>query len=145
HAWQATGSVTYRTYYLALLADARARCGWADDALAALDEADRVGRVTGERLSEPEVHRLRGELLADRATGPAEESLRAAVAVARDQQARSLELRAAIGLGRVLARWGRGEEGRAVVAAATARAAGLRDTPDMRAALDVLRDLGPGS
>jgi predicted ATPase len=143
-AWQATGSVTYRTYYLTLLADARARCGRADDALAALDEADRVSRATGERLAEPEAHRLRGELLADRAAGPAEESLRAAIAVARDQQARSLELRGAVSLGRALARWGRGVEARAVVDAAVGRATGLRGTADMLAALDVLREVGSG-
>jgi predicted ATPase len=144
-AWRATGSETYLAHYLVLLADARARCGRVDDALAALDDADRVGRATRERLSEPEAHRLRGELLAGRAAGPAEVALRTAVAVARDQQARSLELRAAVCLGKVLAGWGRHEEGRAVVDAAAARADGLRDTPDMRAVRDMFRDWGPGS
>jgi predicted ATPase len=103
-AWQATGSETYRTYYLTLLADARARCGRADDALAALDAATRAGVATGERLSEAEVHRLRGELLAARADDLAEVALRAAVATAREQQARALEHRAAASLDRFLSR-----------------------------------------
>jgi predicted ATPase/predicted Ser/Thr protein kinase len=142
-AWRETGSETYVAYYLTLLADARARLGRPDAALAALDEAERAGRANGEGLAEPEVYRLRGELLADRAAVPAEEALRAAVAAARTQQALSLELRAAVSLGRALAGWGRGEEARAFLSVATARTAGLRDTPEMHAALAVLRAAGP--
>lgn len=138
-AWQATGSRTYRAYYLTLLADARARCGKTDDAIAALDDADRAAATTGERLAEAEGHRLRGELLTGRADGAAEECLRKALATARGQHARALELRAAASLGRLLVRCGRGEEARGVVSAAAERAAGLRDTPDMSAAVDLLR------
>jgi hypothetical protein len=47
-----------------------------------------------------------------------------ALATARDQKARSLELRAAVSLGRFLARYGRGDEARVVVAAAIERAEG---------------------
>jgi predicted ATPase len=142
-AWQATGSETYRAYYLTLLADARARRGRVDGALAALDEADRVAAAGGERLAEPEVHRLRGELLAGRDDEAAEAALRAALAAARQQQARALELRAAVALGRYLGRRGRAAEGRAVVASVADRAPGLRDTPDMRAAVELMRGLAP--
>ncbi|VTS02810.1 atp synthase subunit beta : Protein kinase OS=Gemmatimonadetes bacterium KBS708 GN=J421_0248 PE=3 SV=1: Pkinase: AAA_16 [Gemmata massiliana] len=101
-AWRATGSRTYLVYFFALLADARARGGDTDGALAALDEADRVRAVTCERLCESEVHRLRGELLAGRDAGRAEASLRAAVTTACAQRTRALELRAALSLGRFL-------------------------------------------
>jgi predicted ATPase len=138
-AWRATGSETYRAYYLAILADALARCGHHDDALAALDQAERAAGATGERLSEAEVHRLRGELLSGRSADAAEAAWRAAVETARAQQARALELRAALGLGRFLTGRGRADEARAVVAAAAERADGLRDTPEMRAAQAVLR------
>jgi predicted ATPase len=64
-AWLATGSVTYRAYYLVLMADALARCGRPADALAALGDADRAAHETGERLAERTGHaiadRLRGD------------------------------------------------------------------------------------
>jgi predicted ATPase len=138
-AWAATGSVTYRGYYLTLLADARVRCRRHDEALAALDEASRVIHATGERLSEAEANRLRGEVLAARGEGAAEEALRRALAVARDTRARALELRAALPLGRVLARSGRRHEAREVLVAAIDGAAGLRGAPELRAATELLR------
>jgi predicted ATPase len=138
-AWAATGSVTYRGYFLTMLGDARARCGRHDEALAALEAADRVIHATGERLSEPEVHRLRGEVLAARDESAAEDSLRAALDAARSQHARALVLRAAVGLGRVLARRGERDEARSLVAAAADGAPALQGTPEMRAAAEVLR------
>jgi hypothetical protein len=137
--WRATGSATYVPYYLILLADAHGRGGRVGGALAALDESHRVMTETGERLCEPEVFRLRGELLAADAPGEAEAAFRSAVAVAEGQQARALHLRSAVGLGRLLRGLGRTEEGRAAVAAAAALAAdGLRDTPEMTEARALL-------
>ncbi len=133
-AWRAAGSRTYLAYFFALLADARARGGDTDGALAALDEADRVGAVTRERLCESEVHRLRGELLAGRDTGRAEDSLRTAVTTACAQQARALELRAALSLALFL-RDRAPNEARAVLVTATTPTGGLRNTPEMAEAL----------
>jgi predicted ATPase len=62
--WRATGSVTYRAYYLILLADARRRAGRTADALAALDEAERTMAATGERFCDSEARRVRAELSA---------------------------------------------------------------------------------
>jgi tetratricopeptide (TPR) repeat protein len=115
-AWQATGSETYRAYYLGLLADAWFRCGRADEALAALDEAERVSRFTAERLFEPEVHRLRGELLRTSAPRDAEAAFRSAMGIAQAQQARALERRSAVGLGRLLRDQGREAEAQALAA-----------------------------
>jgi predicted ATPase len=144
-SWRATGSGTYLAYYLGLLADARTRRGDAGGALGALDEADRVAAVTAERLYEPEAHRLRGELLAPRAPDAAEASLRAAVASAKAQQARALELRAALSLGRFLRDRGRADEARAVLTAATDPACGLRATPEMGEATALLRSCAPAN
>jgi hypothetical protein len=138
-AWRATGSGTYLAYFLGLLADARARRGNPDGALAALDEADRVAAVTGERLYEPEARRLRGEQLAARDPVGAEASLRGAVADAQAQQARALELRAALSLGRYLRDRARVGEARAALIDATDPAGGLRDTPEMAEATALLR------
>jgi tetratricopeptide (TPR) repeat protein len=83
------------------LAAAHARCGEFKVALALLDESIGIVEATQERMFEAELYRLRGELLLQ--TGRAdqgEEELRTALAVARRQQARMWELRAAIALAR---------------------------------------------
>jgi predicted ATPase len=116
-AWVRTGSETYRAYYLGLLADASFRCGRDGDALEALDAAESAARANGERLFEPEIHRLRGELLRTHSPEEAEAAFRKAVESARAQQARGLGLRAALGLCRLLNDQGREDETRAVMAA----------------------------
>src|SRR5262249_10839585 len=61
--WLATGSVTYQTYFLGLLAEALGRQGEADEGRQALGEAFDLVRCSGETLYEAELHRLAGELL----------------------------------------------------------------------------------
>ncbi|HSQ57130.1 MAG TPA: AAA family ATPase, partial [Gemmata sp.] len=114
-AWRMTESETYRAYYLGLLADASFRCGRREEAIAALDEAEKVGRANGERLFEPEFHRLRGELASTRSD--AEGAFRKAIETSRAQSARGLELRAAIRLCRLLDEEGREDEARTIMTA----------------------------
>jgi predicted ATPase len=69
-----------------------------------LAEALTAVHKTGERQHEAEIYRLKGELLLMQGvpdTQEAENCLHQAVAVARQQQAKSLELRAAMGLARL--------------------------------------------
>jgi predicted ATPase len=101
--WQATGSVTYRTFFLGLLAEALLDQGQPDEAIATLDEALALATTTEEHFYTAELHRLRGEAIlmhskdADR-QWDAERDLRRALAIAQDQQANSLALRAAVSL-----------------------------------------------
>jgi predicted ATPase len=108
--WQATGGETHKTYYLGLLADALARKGEVEEALRVVADAlDQVHR-SGECFHEAELHRLRGQLLLQRtpdAALDAETSFHRALAVARQQQAKSLELRAAMNLVRLCRQQGR--------------------------------------
>jgi predicted ATPase len=102
-AWADTGSVTYRTYFLALLAEALEKMGRVGDALEALEEAIALAERTSEGLFEAELHRLRGQMLsrlgqAREARKRAKEEFDAALEIARRQEARSLELRAAMSL-----------------------------------------------
>jgi predicted ATPase/DNA-binding winged helix-turn-helix (wHTH) protein len=102
-AWADTGSVTYRTYFLALLAEALEKMGRVGDALEALEEAIALAERTSEGLFEAELHRLRGQMLsrlgqAREARKRAREEFDAALQIARRQEARSLELRAAMSL-----------------------------------------------
>jgi predicted ATPase len=101
--------------------------------------------VTGQRCFEPELHRVRGELLLHGAPDwrvEGESWLGHALAAAREQKARSCELRAATGLAHVWA--DRGERRRAQdLLAPTHRwfTEGF-GTPDLRAARALLDQLG---
>ena len=139
-AWQATGSVTYRTYFLALLAEVLVRDGQTTDALAALDEGLALVERTEERLFEAELYRLRGEALRSAAHPDAEGCFHQALAVARKQSARSLELRAAVSLAR-LGRGRGGERRRALADALSGFTEGF-DTPDVQEAQTLLAGMG---
>ena len=96
--------MAWRPYVLTLLAEALAQDGQLEEGGRLLAEAQTLLETTGERWWEAEVHRLRGELLL-RHTSPdtsqAETCFHQALAVARRQQAKSLELRAAMSLARL--------------------------------------------
>jgi predicted ATPase len=86
-----------------LLAEIEAE-GDAAEALTRIDEALAVAGERGEHWSDGFLHRCRGEILlkVDPAnTAPAEDAFLTAIAVAQQQQARSFELRAALGLARL--------------------------------------------
>jgi predicted ATPase/predicted Ser/Thr protein kinase len=101
--WEATGSVTYRTYYDALLADALMQLNEPAESRRVLDQSLQLCRQTDEQMVAAELHRLRGQLAQREGTPPmARADLESAVTIAQRQEARSLELRAAISLVRLL-------------------------------------------
>ena len=107
-ALQALGSDLVRTVFLALLGDAALRAGRVDEGHTAIDEAFAHAEKTTERGFLAEMHRVRGELFASGGNGAAaEEQFRTALAIARQQEARSFELRTATALARLLASSGR--------------------------------------
>jgi class 3 adenylate cyclase/predicted ATPase len=86
------------------LAEAEARAGDPDRAVALIDEGLATAERTSYRAFEAELYRARGQLLLkrDRADpGPAEEALLTAIAVAKRQGTRSFELRAALALAKL--------------------------------------------
>ena len=97
-AQRETGSGVWEPYFLGLLADVYAQDGQVEAGLVTLDEALAAAQATGQRLVEAELYRLRGSLLL-RQTGTSltevETWLQRALDVARRQEAKSLELRAA--------------------------------------------------
>jgi class 3 adenylate cyclase/predicted ATPase len=113
------------------LAEAEARAGDADRALAILDEALATCERIGHRAFEAELHRVRGEMLVKRDPPnpvPAEEAYCAAIAVARGQGTRSFELRAALALAKLYQSTGRPADAHAVLASALE---GFAPTPEM--------------
>jgi predicted ATPase len=144
--WQATGALSHRAYHLALLAEALGRGGQVEEGLTALDEAQSLCRTTGERFCEAELHRVRGELLGQQQGGPpgqaeVEACFCQALDVARRQQARSLELRAALSLTRLYQRQGRPKEGRPLLAETYGWFTEGFDTRDLREAKSLLEEL----
>jgi predicted ATPase len=84
-----------------------------------LAEALAVVDKSAEGYSEAELHRLKGELLRERAVPDAHQAeacFHQALDVARRQQARSLELRAAMSLSRLWQQQGKRPEARALLA-----------------------------
>ena len=101
------------------LAEAEARASDTDRAIAVLDEALATCDRTGYRAFEPELHRVRGEMLFRLDPGNAahaEQALQTSIAVARQQGTRSFELRAALALAKLYRSTDRPAEAHAVLA-----------------------------
>ena len=135
--------VLLRSMFIAWLATALAARGEADEGFAAIDAWWEAGK-TAERWMDAELHRARGELhliarQPDR--DAAERSFREALAIARRQGARVLELRAAGSLARLWRGQGRAREAHALLAPAVAWFTEGRDTADLREAEALLRTL----
>ena len=108
----------------ALWAEAYRSGGQADEGLTVLAEALEVVDTTGERFYEAELHRLKGELtLQSQAVSQqsivveeAEASFHKALDIARAQEAKSWELRAATSLARLWQQQGKTQEARDLLA-----------------------------
>jgi predicted ATPase len=99
------------------------RIGEIEAALASIDQAVALTERTGQRWNEADTHRARGEILLKRDpanTAPAEEAYLTAIAVARQQKARSFGLRAALSLAKLYQSTGRAADAHAVLAPARA-------------------------
>jgi predicted ATPase/class 3 adenylate cyclase/DNA-binding winged helix-turn-helix (wHTH) protein len=118
-AWRATGAKLWVPYHLALLTEAYLQTGQVEAGLNVCAEALILVDQTGECWWEAELHRLKGELLLQ-PTIPdqpqAETCLQQALNLARQQQAKALELRAATSLSRLWQRQGRQDEARQLLA-----------------------------
>lgn len=101
---QTTGEGLGKTSWLVKLAEAYSKGGQVTEGLAVLAEALGLVKETNERCAEAELHRLQGVLVLQQ-TAPnvsqAETCFHHALAIARRQQAKSLELRAAMSLSRL--------------------------------------------
>jgi predicted ATPase len=138
-------------YYLGQLADACGKAGQPEEGLSIVDEALALVHKTGERWPEAELHRLRGELLRVQAlaagskptlTQEVEACYRQALEVARRQQAKSLELRAATSLCRLWRQQGKWDEARELLAPIYGWFTEGLDTVDLQEAKALLQELG---
>ncbi len=141
---RATGSSLRLPYYRALLAAAFGRTGHATEGLRALDEAFNDVRHTGERWIEAELHRLKGELLLEKSPNncaEAETCFHEALDIARRQQARSWELRAATSLARLWQSQGKRRQAHDLLAPVCGWFSEGYDTADLQQAQALITEL----
>jgi predicted ATPase len=156
-AYQATGAGLEVPHWQELLADACIKAGHTEDSSTLLDHtlaelarrrAEWAGasRVLG-GCWEAEIYRLKGEALAaapaadHSADGPAEKCFHRALEIACDQQAKALELRAAVSLSRLWHRQGKCAEARQLLTEIYGWFTEGFDTPDLKDAKALLDEL----
>jgi predicted ATPase len=118
-AYWATGAALARSYWLTLLVEACGATGQVEEGLNVLAEAQMAVRTTGERFWEAELYRLQGALRLRQAVqdeSQAEACFHHALDVARSQQAKALELRAAMSLAHLWQQQGKRQEARELLA-----------------------------
>jgi tetratricopeptide (TPR) repeat protein len=145
-AIETTGVRLNRSYFLARRAEALLHAGQADAGYTVLAEALAFIHTSGEHWWEAECHRLWGECSLTQ-QGPKHEAgeavahLQHALDIARQQQARSLELRVAMSLSRLRQLQGRHQEARQVLAEVYGCCTEGFDTADLREAKALLEAL----
>ncbi|QBR02943.1 adenylate/guanylate cyclase domain-containing protein [Paraburkholderia pallida] len=147
---RAHGGEEERSYFLALLAESHGIAGDREAALRVLDEAMSIAETAGEHCYEAELHRLKGILLlgaendgnGQSASGnEAEACFRKALELARERNAKSLELRAASSLARRWQRAGMIAEARELLSEVYGWFTEGHDTADLREAKALLDEL----
>jgi predicted ATPase len=143
-ARRAMGAGVALAEFTARLAEAYGRIGQAEEGLRLLAEALAVVEK-GDLWYEAELHRIKGELLLRQAVPDApqaEACFQQALAVARRQQAKSYELRAAMSLSRLWQQQGKSAKARELLAPLYSWFTEGFDTPDLQEAKALLEDLG---
>jgi predicted ATPase len=146
-AYRATGAEIFRPYFLALLAEAYGTMAQPEGGLTVLAEALVHVEHTVERYFEAEIHRLKGALLLQQSSdhyAEAESCFHHALAIARDQQAKSFELRTATSLARLWQQQGKRQEAHDLVAPVYGWFTEGFDTADLKDAEALLHELEDG-
>lgn len=138
----ASGTHSSLGQYLSQLAEAHARAGQYEQALATIEDA--FGTAPEEEMHFPELHRVRADirlLQPDPDSQAAEQGYRDAIAASQKYQALTQELRAVTRLGRLLQSCGRASEARELLAPLYAKFDEELDTPDLLEAKALLDEL----
>jgi predicted ATPase len=143
-AWRSMGATVGKPFYLSFLARAYADVGQLEEAWQSIAEAMAAIETTKERWTEAGVHRTAGEiaLLAPQPdTAKAQAYFERALAIARRQQAKSWELRAAMSLARLWRDQGKRDAARDLLAPVYGWFTEGFDTLDLRQAKALLNEL----
>ena len=141
---RSTGATAWTPLYLSYLARAYADLGQFDDARRYIGEATTAVETTKEKWCEAEVNRVAGEI-ALKSLQPdaakAEAYFERALAVAREQEAKSWELRAAMSMARLWRDQGKRDEARDLLAPVYGWFTEGFDTLDLKEAKALLKEL----
>jgi predicted ATPase len=141
--WRSTGATLYAPTQLSYLGYAYAVLGQLSDSWRCIGEAMKAIKA-GERWCEAEVNRIAGEISLkspDLGAAKAEAYFNEALAVARQQQAKSWELRAAMSMARLWRDQGKHEEARELLAPVYGWFTEGFDTLDLKEAKALLDEL----
>jgi class 3 adenylate cyclase/predicted ATPase len=145
-AYRTTGATIFLPFYLPHLARAHAELGQFEEAWRCIGQAMRAAETTKEKWCEAEIHRTAGEITL---LSPAPDAAKAqahferALAIARAQQAKSWELRAATSLARLWRDQGKRQQARELLAPIYgwfSEGFDTRDLKEAKALLDELHD-----
>jgi predicted ATPase len=142
--YRAMGAEIGLTHTQGFLAEAYCGAGRVEEGFQVVGEGLALADKNDERVHESELYRLKGELLLIQPVPDeprAEECFRRAVAIARRQGAKSLELRAAMSLARLLHKRGLRDEASRTLAEVYRWFTEGFDTSDLRAARTLLEEL----
>jgi adenylate cyclase len=115
----AAGAVGNQTYFLARLAEAYRKANQPEDGLQQIDKALALVKAGEERFCEAEIYQLQGDILLQQSASNAEQaenSIRRAMDIAQRQDAKALELRAAMSLARLWQSQGKRQDAYALLA-----------------------------
>jgi predicted ATPase len=143
-ALRSTGSTVLMPLYLSFLAKARAELGQFDHAWRCIGEATEAIEATKERWFESDIYRTAGEvalMLPERDAARAEAYFKRALSSARQQQAKSWELRAAMSLARLWRSQGKVQQARELLAPVYGWFTDGFDTRDLKEAQALLEEL----
>jgi predicted ATPase len=143
-ALRSTGATLYVPWLLSNLARAYVDLGELDDAWRCIDEAMTAMQTSKERWCEAEVNRIAGEIALKSSkpdTAKAQEYFERALTVARAQQAKSWELRAAMSMARLWRDQGKPQQARELLAPVYGWFTEGFDTLDLKEAKALLEEL----
>jgi predicted ATPase len=141
NGFRSTGATLFAPLYLSYLAKAHAELGQFDDAWRCIGESLTAVETTKERWCEGEINRIAGEialLSPGRETAKAQAYFERALTIARQQQAKSWELRAAMSMARLWRDRGKREEARGLLAPVYGWFTEGHDTHDLKEAKALL-------
>jgi predicted ATPase len=144
NAYRSMGSTLNLPEYLGHLANAHTQLGQIDDAWRCIGEAMTIMEASGEIWYEAELHRVAGEIALnspDQDAAKAVAHFERAIAVARAQQAKSWELRAAMSMARLWRDQGKRDEARDLLAPVYDWFTEGFDTVDLKEAKALLDEL----
>ena len=129
---------------MACLAETQLQLGELEAAESSLKRAFEIVKETGEGWAEPELHRIAAEAILQRPGGDLvrRKGIREAIAIAQKQRNKWWELRATVGLARLLDKQGRRDEGRTKLAEIYNWFTEGFDTADLKDAKALLDELG---